>query len=650
MADDRQAMAGITRRALLTQVAAATFARGLFAQNLPGQNPPGQNPPVPNAVAQNDDDPLRQLHGEHPRLILLDSDLDRLRNLIRENLLARQVFQNLEKECERLLTLPAADFKLAGPRQIAQVHHVVDRVTTLSLMYRLTGRYPYFRRAVIELRAAANFHDWNPARLVDTAEMTFACALGYDWLYDSLSPTERSWLREAIFTKGIDLTLPLYSRDNGFPKEHFNWNMVCNASLGVAAIAMATTADETGGVDKDGVVDKDQNDKCSTLLRGALESIPRGLTTYGIEGSWPEGPDYWNYVTKYACLFFSSLDSALGNDYGLSAFHGVDRSGRFRMYMTAPNFRSFNFGDSSEEADSAPEMFWLAKRFDVPAYAWSEQKEVEKNPHSDAFDLAWFDKDAKPPQAPAFPLDAVFRGVNVASFRSSWEDPNALFMAVKGGDNKFPHSHFDLGSFVLSAGGVRWAADLGPDDYDLPGYFTNRRGAYYRVSTEAHNTLVVDDENQDARAEAHITHQEFGQDLSWVQIDLGHTYPNKVKQWTRRIGIAQRQAVLVTDSLRSDMPVEVIWGMMTDADVTASGQTATLHKNGWNLTAEIRTPRHAVFDVAPVHTSPPQAPNPNYKRLIARVGDKVTELDLSIVLTPWKDGQAKPKITVQFPA
>lgn len=391
------------------------------------------------------------------------------------------------------------------------------------------------------------------------------------------------------------------------------------------------------------------NDKCSAILRGALESIPRGLTTYGIEGSWPEGPDYWNYVTRYACLFFNSLDSALGNNYGLSAFHGVDRSGRFRMYMTGPAWHSFNFGDSESDAGTAPEMFWLAKRFGVSAYAWSEQKELDKNSHPDPFDLVWFEKDAKAPQAPAFPLDSLFRNVNVASFRSSWEDPGALFFAIKGGDNKYPHSHFDLGTFVLSAGGVRWAADLGPDDYDLPGYFGSKRGTYYRVRTEAHNTLLIDGENQDARSEAHITHQEFGADLSWVQIDLSHANPGKVKQWTRRAGIAQRQAVLIADSLRSDMPVEVIWGMMTDADVMVSGQTATLHKNGWNLSAEIRTPRHAVFDVAPVHTTPPQAANPNFKRLIARVGDKVTELDLSIVLTPWKDGQQKPKITAQFP-
>jgi hypothetical protein len=44
------------------------------------------------------------------------------------------------------------------------------------------------------------------------------------------------------------------------------------------------------------------------------------------------------------------------------------------------------------------------------------------------------------------------------------------------------------------------------------------------------------------------------------------------------------------------------------------------------------------------------APNPKFQKLIVRLFEKVTELDLNIVLTPWRDGQAKPKIAVQFPA
>lgn len=590
--------------------------------------------------AQTDDDPLRQLRMGHPRLILPDSELDRIRTLVREHALARRVYLDLERESERLLTTSPSEYRLTGPRLQAQSRRVLDRVSTLALMYRVTLREPYQRRALAELRAAAAFRDWNPAIFSDTAEMTHALALGYDWLYNSMSPEDRALIRDAIVSKGLDQVLPVYQRETGWPRDHYNANIVCNAGMGLGALAIAG----------DGGPDRSVDDKCGAVLRYAIDSIPHGLATYGVEGSWPEGESYWNLATFYACAFFAALQSALGNDYGLSAAHGVDRAGRYRIYTTGPGGRLFNFADSPEDAGVAPEMFWLAKRFSNPVLAWSEQRQLDRSSHPDAYDLAWFDRDAKSPQQPpAWPPDAIFRSVDVACFRSAWDDPNALYLAVKGGDNKAAHSHLDLGSFVFDAGGVRWASDLGPDDYDLPGYFGRQRWTYYRTRTEAHNTLLIDDQNQDPRAEARITRQEFAPDFGWVQIDLSRANPGRVKQWLRRFGMAQRQAILIGDTVRSDQPIEVIWGMMTDAEIVPAGQTAVLRKNGWNLAAEIRTPRHAVFDVAPVHSTPPQAANPNFHKLIVRLGDKVTELDLNIVMVPYRDGQPKPKVTAQFP-
>jgi hypothetical protein len=608
------------------------------------------------AWAQSDDDPLHQLRATHPRLILLDSDLDRLKVLIRENPLAHRTYLDLERESERLVTTPVSEYKFVGPRLRVQTRRVLDRVSTLALIYRLTSREPLLRRAVAELRAAANFRDWNPAIFVDTAEMAHAFALGYDWLYNSLSPDERVWIRDAIAGKALDPVIPIYQREGGWPHDHFNANMICNAGVGLAALAIAGDKlnEPDPAVTGQLIGSPSINDKCAVVLRNVFESLPRGLTTYGVEGSWPEGMAYWESATRFVCAFFSALQTALGNDYGFSASHGVDRAGRFRIHMTGPTGKVFNFADSSDDIGVSPEMFWMAKRFSMPPYAWSEQKALDRSTHPDAYDLAWFDANARSPQqqVPAWPPDAIFRGVDIACFRSAWDDPNALYLAVKGGDNKAPHAHLDLGSFVLDAGGVRWAADLGPDDYDLPGYLAGRQrwSSYYRTRTESHNTLLIDDQNQDLRAEARITRQEFAMDFSWVQIDLSRANPGKLKQWSRRFALAQRQAVLIEDSVRSDQPVDVIWGMMTDAEIMVSGQTATLRKNGWILAAEIRSPRHAVFDVAPLRSGPPQAPNPNFRKLIVRLGDKVTDLDLNIILTPYRESQPKPKITAQFPA
>ena len=517
----------VTRRVLLGQFACLTaWAQAVKTGASPLTN--SGNPPVISPAAG--DDPLRLLRPEHPRLILLDPELDRIRQLVRDNALAKRIFGDLEKECDRLLSVPPIEYKMAGPRLQMQTRRAIDRVTTLSLMYRLTRRDPWLRRAIMELNAGANFHDWNPTRFVETAEMTHAFAIGYDWLYNSLSTEERGWIRDALITKGLDQALPIYEKQTWWTREHFNWNIVCNSAMALGALAVA----------------EDTHDKSVTIFRAALDSIPRGLTTFGSDGGWPEGPLYGELAMRYTALYVTSLDTALGSDFGLSGFHGFDRSARFRIYTTGPTNRSFNFADGPEDPGLAPEMFWMARRFSTPAYAWNEQKQVERSTHPDAYDLAWFDRDARPPQTPAFPLDYIFHSISVATFRSAWEDPNAIFVAVKGGDNKSGHSHLDLGSFVLDAGGTRWATDLGADDALSP---VAQRTSSYKIRTESHNTLLIEGENQDPKAESRITRQELAGDLSWVQFDLSKTSP-KVRQWTRRVGMAQRQAVLIQDSLR----------------------------------------------------------------------------------------------------
>ncbi len=664
----RLTISGVTRRALLRHFAltrAATLAA--FAQSDSAR--PALDRPTP------DTDPLRQLRQTHPRLILLDADFDRLRLLVRENALAKRLYSDLEKECDRLLSIPPVEYRLSGPRLQVQTRRAISRISSLALMYRLSGRDPWLHRAMLEMNAIAAFKDWNPGRLIDTAEMTHAMALGYDWLFNALTPEERSTVREAILTKGLEPVLPVYQRPGAWTRDRPHWNLVCNGGFAMGALAVAGDLQTLAGdvrsappaeakpadaKPKDGS-EKEPADKTAAILRGVLESAPRGLQTYGLEGGWPEGPANGEYALRYACLLCSSLETALGSDSGLSSTRGFDRAGRFRVYMTGPTNRIVNFGGTPDDPGTTPQLFWMSKRFRDPVLAWSEQKQLERSQRSvdhselgapNPLDLAWFDANARPPQPSTWPLDAVFHITQVASFRSSWDDPNGIFLAVKGGDNRTGRFHFDLGSFVLDASGARWAID--PDLGDVapptpppsqspapPGIAPGGGPALWTTRTESHNTLLIDSANQDPRADAAITHQEFTQDVSWVQIDLGKSNGTKLRQWVRRIGLLQRQAVLIQDVVRSPQPVEVVWGMVTDSEISLNGPSATLKKGQANLALEIRTPRHAVFDTV--------SAGPALKKLIVRLGDKTTDVDLNILMTPWRDGQVKPKITGQFP-
>lgn len=576
-------------------------------------------------------DILARLKQGHPRLILLDADIDRIKLLIKDNLLAKRLFLDLEKEAEKLQTTLPVEYKLNGPRLLMQSRRAVERVGTLSLLFRLTGKEHYLHRAVLELKAAANFKDWNPAHFPDVAEMTHAFALGYDWLFPALAFEERAWIAGALVNKGIDPALAAFQNKANWTSTRYNWNLVCNSGITLGALAVA----------------EDFAPKAAAVLRNTLEAIPKAMSTWGTDGGWPEGPAYGDLAARDASILFAALESAMGTDLGLaSVSKGFDRSGRFRVYMNGPIGKVFNYGDSAEELGPTPQLQWQAKRFNNPVLAWQEQRTAERGLRTDFYDLAWFARDARPPQAPQWPLDTVFSATAVATFRSSWDDPNGIYLAVKGGDNKAPHTHFDLGSFVLDAGGVRFASDLGPDDAVSlipPGRI---RPSFYRARTEVHNTLLIDGENQDGSAEARISHQEFGTELSWAQFDLSKANGAKTKVWQRRVGLAQRQAVLLEDVVESDKPLEVVWGMITDAEITLSGQSAVLQKGKWSMAAEIRSPRHAVFDIVSVRAA---SQTGTYKKLIVRIGEKVSDLRLTVLFTPYRTGATKPKIAVQFP-
>ncbi len=415
------------------------------------------------AVCTAQDHPLQTLRKQHPRLIALDSDIDRLRTLIRTDERAKRIYEQLVADAAKIETSPTVEFKIVGPRLLDQSRRALDRVYTLALLYRIDGKKQYRDRAVKELRAAADFPNWNPSHFLDTAEMTHAFAIGYDWLFPALSADERGWIRRAISEKGFDPALKVYQSGKGWPKAIHNWNQVCNGGIGIGALAIGD----------------EESEKSETVLRYAVKSIPLAMASYGPDGGWAEGPGYWHYATRYNVYFLAALETALGTDFDLAKMPGFDGAGHFRVYSSGPVGLNFNYADAGANVGNAAEMFWLAKRFSAPVYSWQEREILAGRDRPDALDLVWYQAKAQGPKAAGWPLDAYYKGVQVAFLRSAWEDPNAIFVGIKGGDNKANHSHLDLGSFVMDANGVRWAADLGGDNYNLPAYFGAQRWTYY---------------------------------------------------------------------------------------------------------------------------------------------------------------------------
>jgi hypothetical protein len=571
---------------------------------------------------------LRPLREGHPRIWLTPDAVKALRQAVRPGGPRHKVFAEVKEDADSLLERRGTvEYKIVGPRLLSQSRRCLSRVQTLSLTYLVTGEAKYAERAFRELEAAAGFKDWNPSHFLDTAEMACAFGIGYDWLYPWMDEAKRRTVREALLEKGLARGLDAYrgkARWGWWTRSTHNWSQVCNGGLAVGALAVADEAP----------------DVAAEILTSGLKCVAGAMKNFGPDGSWNEGPGYWGYTLRYTSNYMAALQSALGTMHDLEETDGLDEAGAFRVYFVGPTNRTFNFADARDGAGSHASMFWLARVYDNPVYAWHHRQRMR----GEAKDVIWYVAEGRSPKDAGWPLHKHFRKDHVVFFRSDWQEPDALWVGFKGGDNRANHSHLDLGSFVLEALGVRWAVDLGPDNYNLPGYFGGKRWTYYHLRTESHNTLLIDGKNQPSKAAAPVTHFRAGADDARAVVDLSAAYP-MCRRVRRGMAMLGRRAVLVQDEVEAEKPVEVLWGMVTEAKPEIEGGRVVLEHNGKRLYGQVLSPEGARFDTVSANPPKPQRQQPDAVKLVVRLPEKVTEVRLAVAFSP--DAKALGRVEAQ---
>lgn len=547
--------------------------------------------------------PEFQLRSGHPRLMFLDSDFKNVKQFIARDPQAALWYAQLEKEAQGMLREPTAQHVLIGPRLLFQSRAALDRISLLAALYRIDGNRAYAERTRKEMLAVCAFHDWNPKHFLDVAEMTNACALGYDWLYDYLSPSDRQKISAGIINLGLRPGLDRLLTHTGFSTLTNNWSQVCNGGLSIGALAIA---------------DDDPDLANQVLSLSRLAVTPAMKTFLNPDGGCIEGPGYWYYATIYTSYYLAALRTALDTDFGFDNAPGLSDAGMFRIEDMGPLNAMFNFADSGERPDNAPQMFFFSTLFNKPLYAQAERN--WPSPKRDIFDLMWDAKAPHPAQQIRPPIDAIFRGINAALMRTSWNDPNAIFVGFKGGYNGASHAHLDLGTFVLDALGQRWAFMLGSDDYNLPGYFDfkKKRWTYYRLSTAGQNTLLINHANQAISATAPLVAFKSSPDESYAVADLTAAYP-LADQIRRGIGIFDKQRVLIMDEISLTQPADITWQMHTHATIEVDKQHAVLTQKGKTLYARLLSPPGAVFTVTSADAPPPNHANRGVQKLVVQL-------------------------------
>ena len=627
--------------------------------------------PMPTYVVpsnQTTGDVLSTLNPDHPRLEMMKSQLDALRAKVATDPVEQQLYATLVaswksalEDTNHPIPLPVhGTNNTTGP-----VRDMMVRVTDLVGLYELSPDHQdptmveFRERVIADIETVIDpvkFPNWNHCdQMLTTAEMAFAVAIVYDWLYDELPDADRA----AIVTAMVNNALTPAANDlAGHSDKSCNGNttswttFVGNQSLvdtgGLVAGALAIAGDPS-------------TDPNAYLIRAVINgSVPVaqiGEQAYAPDGGWHEGLGYWDYGSHYLAHLVTGAQTALGTDLGLSAAQGLANTGEFRIQMDGPIGENFDFADGGTVvAGGNQPAFWLARQLDDPRdeidavlraqhpATNTDSTTAMHGPYDtqnnlDVFDIIRYDPGCAAASAPDLPLGEVFRGAEVVAMRTSWTDRNAIYLALKAGDSTQTHVHFDQGQYVFDLSGQRWAIDLGNDSYSLPNYFTKPphggqtcskdvpcRADYYHTRTEGHNTLSISTTapqqelyfaNQDIDAATQLVAFQTTPDLSFAVADLTAAYTARATGVSGGLTSVQRgaaivggQQVLIDDELTSPVAAEVIWNLHVRATPTLNSDgSVTLEQNGTQIEMRVvDAPTGAAFTVSSADPTPRNAP------------------------------------------
>ncbi len=527
----------------------------------------------------------------HPRLILKSGDIEAVRRKINDDSALKAIHNIIEERANNYMLAEPCKRTQTGRRLLTISRKVLERVCYCSYMYLIDGDEMYARRAEKEMLAAADFSDWNPSHFLDVGEMTAAMALGYDWLYDWLSPKSRAIIEDAIIEKGLRTAKPnmwWYRADN-------NWNQVCNGGMIMGALAVYERIPEEAQI----------------MIERSLKGNPKAQTCYAPDGVYPEGFGYWEYGTWYEVLLIESLRTALGTSFGLEKYPGFLESAKFMNFMQAPSGEVFNFADSGNPLNTInPLLYWFALETSDMSLVWQDRKRLLDeeqvrgiNRHTPIAMLFA----ARCNTEHIYPIkDNFWAGVGkqpLFIYRSGFESEQDCYLAAKGGSPSSNHAHMDSGSFIFEWGGVRWASDLGSQNYnslESKGVKLWSRGQnsqrwrVFRLNNYPHNTLTINDELHLVNGMATITKIYDSKGKHGAQFEMTSLLPQLSKA-TRTLYIDKEDKVTCIDLITAKQTdCNVRWNMTTTTTARIiNNQTISLTKDGKEVIMRIVAPKSA---------------------------------------------------------
>ena len=529
--------------------------------------------------------------ANHPRLILRQGDIEAVRQKIENDQPLLIIHDVIERRTNDFLIAEPTKYRMVGKRLLGRCRAVLERVCYCSYMYLVSGDESYARRAEKEMLAAADFVSWNPSHFLDVGEMTTALAIGYDWLYDWLSPESRKIIEDAIIEKGLRTA----GKKKWWSKTHNNWNQVCNGGLAMGALAVYERIPE----------------EAQAIIAEALKNNPIAQKEYGPDGVYPEGSGYWEYGTWYEVMLIESLRTALGTSYDLEKAPGFLESAKFMNFMSTPTGATYNFSDCGNPSNMInPLLYWFALETGDMSLVWQDRERLineekfrginRQAPIAMLFASRCDTKDIRPIQDIFWVGDGT---QPVFLYRKGFASKEDSYLGVKGGSPKNSHAHMDGGSFIYEWAGVRWAVELGNQDYhslESKGIGIWKKGQnsqrwqVYRLNNYSHNTLTINDKLHQYEGMVTMTKVHNKKKYKGADFDLSSLFVD-TESVTRSILIDNNDKVTCIDKIESkNTTCSIRWNMTTFAKAEIiDNRTILLEQDGKKLILRVVSPQKA---------------------------------------------------------
>ena len=356
-----------------------------------------------------------------------------------------------------------------------------------AVEYALSGNEEAGGAARLALLKMAGWPAYNHPHLVNQGQFSYyPCgqalhdlALGYDMVYDLLSPEERTTIREALYSKLFMDLHKEYVRDNRVSSNTSNWTSHITAGGILFSLA---------------VIDDYEDEDIVPYLAGMIIKLGELIhDTYDEDGDYGEGSSYCIFTLNTLSLSMASLERL----FGVRFPEKVARCYRFLLYQTdAEAKRIYDFGDTSAEFDGMTNFSYLIGKYRDPHLKWL----YDIAQGSSDLELFFMDDSVEAHGPDGLPTCAHFKDVGTAIFRSGFGHEDFLFVFRCG--PFYNHQHFDQGSFYLvdQGGSFIVETDESEGGDTISHYYSEPWYDKLFIQPGGHNCILVDENPESQRA------------------------------------------------------------------------------------------------------------------------------------------------------